>query len=435
MSSFSMQALIEQKKFGRALSREEIESWVSGVVSGEVPHYQTAALLMAIRLKGMDFEETLALTTAMTESGDRLRFNGHPILADKHSTGGVGDKVTLILAPLLAAVGVPVTMLSGRGLGFTGGTIDKFESLPSVSCNQDNAAMQKMLDTFGWANAQASERIAPADRLLYGLRDVTGTVDSIPLITASILSKKMAGGATHLCLDVKCGASAFMPDLAQAKELAENLKTIGEMGGLAIQGLISHMEEPLGHAIGNYLELLESVHYLKEEQKTPLMELVFALGAKMMVQTGFAKSPTEAMAALRQVLASGAGLDKLTDYLTFCGGDQKKIEELKALNFEDLPRIAVPATKSGVVARIHGRGMGELAVQLGAGRKKHDDVIDPIAGILLNKQVGDQVEKGEPLAWLFGEKAQHALAATRIVALMDLSAETPRRTNMVRHEF
>ncbi len=405
MAPINMVRLIEKKKLRKALAEEEIRGWIEQVAAGKVPDYQTSALLMAIRLNGMSFEETHALTMAMTESGDRLRFQGYPILADKHSTGGVGDKVTLILAPLMAACGLPVSMLSGRGLGFTGGTIDKFESLSGVSCAHDNAGMQRMLDAVGWANAQASERIAPADRVLYALRDVTGTIDSIPLITASILSKKIAGGASHLCLDVKAGGSAFMTDLSMAKTLADNLKTIGTMAGLSVFGLISRMEEPLGHAAGNYLELLESVHYLRENVATPLMALVHALGEKMLVRTGRAVSADDAMRQMQGAHESGAALQKLWAYLEFTGGDPERIASLKEQAFDVLPRVPILAAKSGFVTGIDGRGLGEILVDLGAGRHKKDDVLDPMAGIYLAKHVGDEVREREVLAWLYGNRA------------------------------
>ena len=226
---------------------------------------------MAIRLNGMDFDETLALTQAMADSGEKLTFKGYPVLCDKHSTGGVGDKVTLVLAPLWPLVGCRSPCYRAVDW-FYRGTIDKLQALKGVSCNQAGHRLQEMLDQFGWANAQASKNVVPADRKLYALRDVTGTVDSIPLITASILSKKLAGAPPHLFMDVKCGSSAFMTDLDSAETLAKNLKTIGTMGGLSVRGAITRMEEPLGHAVGNYLELLESVQYLKNPPATPLMD-------------------------------------------------------------------------------------------------------------------------------------------------------------------
>ena len=397
--------LLECKKRGNPLERSQIQYWVEGLVSQSIPDYQSAALLMAIRLQDMNFEETLALTRAMADSGDRIEYPGYRAVFDKHSTGGVGDKVTLILAPLLAACGLPVSMLSGRGLGHTGGTIDKFESLPGVSCKQSPEAMVAMLNEFGWANAQASEKIDPADRILYALRDVTATVDSIPLITASILSKKMAGGATHLCLDVKCGNAAFMQDRKSAKNLANSLKTIGEMGGLKVSGFLTRMEEPLGHAIGNYLELLESVAYLKELHMTPLMNLVETLGVDLLLAGDKYSDAESALKAIHDAVRSGEGLERLLAYLRFTGGETGAIDALIERNFADMPRKAVPATQAGFVQAIDGRGLGEALIDLGAGRAKREDAIDPGAGLVLNRHLGEPVSKGETLGWLYGQKA------------------------------
>ncbi len=400
-----MLSLIERKKEGKSLDESMIRGWVTGIVDRTIPDYQTSALLMAIRLIGMDFEETLHLTQAMAESGDRLRFDGYPLLADKHSTGGVGDKVTLVLAPMVAACGLPVSMLSGRGLGFSGGTIDKFEALEGVSCLRDGREMQAMLDQVGWANAQASQSIAPADRILYALRDVTGTVDSIPLITASILSKKLSGGTTHLCLDVKAGKAAFMQDLTAGRALAENLRRIGEMGGLKITGFVTRMEEPLGHAIGNYLELMESVAYLRQPPTTPLMALCFALAERMLTSTGLCADSSAARLRLQQALAEGAALEKLLAYLRFNGAHAEAVEGLLAARYDQFPRRAIRAPHAGHVTAIDGRALGVLGVRLGAGRQKADDLIDPMAGFLLAAQVGDQVAAGDALIWAYGDKA------------------------------
>jgi len=401
MGALNLVPIIEKKKCRQRLSDSEIQFWIESLVAGQIPDYQSAALLMAIRLNGMDFDETAALTRAMADSGDRLSFPDYPVLVDKHSTGGIGDKVTIILAPILAACGLPVTMLSGRGLGFSGGTIDKFESLTGVSCNVSGARMRAMLDRCGWANAQASDRIAPADRVLYGLRDVTATVDSIPLITASILSKKIAGGAGYLTMDVKCGASAFMQDEAMARELAENLRTIGGLGGLSVRGVISRMEEPLGRAVGNYLELLESVTYLRVPPDEPLMELVLVLGEIMLEQGGITDNCRERML---QKLADGTALQRLVDYLRFSGAEEAALEGLLADSFANHPRFPLLADRSGVVTAIAGRQVGFLLVDWGAGRRVVTDRLDPLAGVVLEKQVGERVEAGDVLAWIYGTR-------------------------------
>jgi len=433
MQSLKMVALLERKKQGKSLDSDQIKYWIDGLVSEKIPDYQSSALLMAIRLRGMDFDETLALTQAMANSGKRLEFPDYQAVFDKHSTGGVGDKVTLILAPLLAACGLPVSMLSGRGLGHTGGTIDKFESLAGVSCRQSPEAMAAMLDQFGWANAQASEQIDPADRILYALRDVTATVDSNPLITASILSKKMAGGATHLCLDVKCGSAAFMRDRESAKELAGSLKTIGEMGGLKVSGFLTRMEEPLGHAIGNYLELLESVNYLRDLKSTPLMTLVETLGADMLVAGGKADDKASAIEAIRAAVGNGEGLERLEAYLRFTGGEPEAIKTLLAQNFSQLPRVEVPSAESGFIQRIDGLGLGEAMIDLGAGRKKREDAIDPHAGMVLNSHLGDSTGKGEPLGWLYGQRAEEVSPAfiEKIRAHFTIGEKAPAQSPII----
>lgn len=437
---FSMRAVIEKKKLGQTLAREDIDGWIAGVVSGAVPDYQSAALLMAVRLNGMSFSETVDLTRAMTESGDRLVFDGYPVLADKHSTGGVGDKVTLILAPILAAVGLPVTMLSGRGLGFSGGTIDKLESLPGLSCDLDQTAMKGILDELGWTNAKASESVARADRKLYVLRDATETVDSIPLITASILSKKIAGGASHLCLDVKCGSGAFMKTRAQARELAENLVKVGnQIGlevGLSVAGILSRMDEPLGHAVGNYLELMESVDYLRKVRKTALMELVFALGEKMLVQCGFCSS-AEARARMTQAVEGGEALNRLVGYLRMTGAETGEIEKLMARDFDNpaLPRVAVTAERDGYIGAIHGERLGHLMVGLGAGRQKMNDAIDPLAGVLLATQVGDAVKTGEPLLWIYGTRRHDPSFGRGLRECFTISGTAPQPAPVFFEEF
>ncbi len=431
-----MLALIERKKEGKALDESMIRGWVQGVVTRAIPDYQTSALLMAIRLMGMDFEETLQLTRAMAESGERLHFDGYPVLADKHSTGGVGDKVTLVLGPMVAACGLPVSMLSGRGLGFSGGTIDKFEALDGVSCLRDGKEMQAMLDQVGWANAQASQSIAPADRILYGLRDVTGTVDSIPLITASILSKKLSGGTTHLCLDVKAGKAAFMQDLDSGRALAENLRRIGEMGGLKITGYVTRMEEPLGHAIGNYLELMEAVAYLRQPPSTPLMALCYALAERMLTSAGTCENAASARTRLEQALASGAALEKLLAYLRFNGARPAAVDELLAARYEQFSRVAVMASRSGYVAAIDGRALGVLGVQMGAGRQKADDIIDPMAGFVLAAQVGDRVSAGDVLAWVFGDRAAaFPDLQARVRDAFHLEDEHPGEHALLLHHF
>ncbi|MCB1042138.1 MAG: thymidine phosphorylase [Acidobacteria bacterium] len=401
-----MLSIIEAKKNKAPLDETQIQFWVDGVVNESIPLYQSASLLMAIRLNGMTFEESWLLTKAMTASGDRLHYDQHPIVVDKHSTGGVGDKVTLVLAPLVAACGVPVAMLSGRALGFTGGTIDKLESLDGVQCELPEPTLMKMMDEVGWVNAQPSSRIAPADRALYALRDVTGTVDSIPLITASIMSKKLAGGATHLCLDVKCGSSAFMKTESSASELAHALCRVGELGGVKVGGVISRMSEPLGFAIGNYLELWEAVQYLKSWPQSPLASLIEALAIRMLLM--YDPSISDPRAQLMNAIDRGAALESLKRYLAFCGGKKTAVQHLVEDDLGWGNARPVLAPKDGYVDTIDGHGLALDALALGAGRMTKEDRIDPMAGFMLRVGIGDRVEKGDPLMHVFGDRAGDA---------------------------
>jgi pyrimidine-nucleoside phosphorylase len=396
-----MLSTIEKKKRGLALSQSAIESWITGAVNGSIPDYQSAALLMAIRLNGMTPEETSFLTMAMLESGDRIGFHGYEKILDKHSTGGVGDKVTLVLAPLMAACGVPVAMLSGRGLGFSGGTIDKFESVEGVNCSLSESRMQDVLDQIGWTNSMPTRSLVPADRLLYGLRDVTATVDSIPLITASIMSKKIAGGASHLCLDVKAGSAAFMPDREQALALYHSLKVNGELCGLKIRGIISRMEEPLGMTIGNYLEMIESVNMLRDWEDSPLMQLIADLGM-IMIRMKDPVSEQEAVAMMKNKINDGSALEKFYAYLSLCGGKADAIEKLDKASYNYVPSLEVVAGETGLLTGLSGRRLAEVARDLGAGRKQTSDVINPDAGIRLLVHIGDRIEKGQKIAQLFG---------------------------------
>lgn len=433
----NMLSILEKKKASRALTADEIRFWIRSVSEQSVPEYQSAALLMAIRLNGMDFEETTALTEAMTDSGDRFQFSGYPVLADKHSTGGIGDKVTLVLAPIMAACGLPMVMLSGRGLGFSGGTIDKFEALPGVKCLFDQDGMQRMLDELGWANSQATTAIAPADRQLYRLRDVTATVDSVPLITASILSKKLAGGASHLVLDVKCGHGAFMEKLERAKQLAGNLQSIGQKSGMQVSGVISRMEEPLGHAVGNYLELMESVHYLKRLHDTPLMELVYELGTRLMLEGGLIEQPTDARARMKAVVENGEALDRLVAYLRFCGAEPAALDRLLEDEFAKHERVPILAPTAGYMDFPSGRDLGYAMVELGAGRYRKEDDIDPMAGLTLVAHQGEKVEKGQVIAWLHGDKAlaDPEVARVRGGAVIHISAEPKLVPPLIQEAF
>ncbi|MBS1767379.1 MAG: thymidine phosphorylase [Acidobacteria bacterium] len=401
-----MYDLIYTKKTGGELDAEQIRAWVAGVTAGTVPVEQSSALLMAICWRGMSTAETLALTLAMRDSGARLDLSAVPgVKVDKHSTGGVGDKTTLILGPIVAACGVPCAMFSGRGLGHTGGTVDKFAAIPGMKVELSEAEFIQSLRETGFANSAQTAAIAPADRKLYALRDITATVESIPLITASIMSKKLAGGAEALVLDVKCGASAFMKTQEEAEALARSMVAVGKAHGMRIKALITRMEEPLGWAIGNALEVMESVEILRGQHgDSVLAKLSFRLAAEMIVVGGGAPDLAEAEAKVAEAVASGRALDTLKRFVALNGGDAAALED-----FSRLPQCegeeVVRADRDGFVTAIHGRELGLAAMELGAGRKDLSDTLDYGVGLRIEAPVGTFVKKGDPLAKiLFGRK-------------------------------
>ncbi len=385
---------IEVKKHGGALEREVIEAVVAGYTSGDIPDYQMSALLMAIRLVGMEPGETLDLTRAMAESGPRYSF---PDCVDKHSTGGVGDKVTLCALPLVAACGVPVAKLSGRGLGITGGTIDKLEAIPGFEVTLGEERFRRQVDDIGFALAEAGE-LAPADKAIYALRDITGTVDSIPLIGSSIVSKKVATGAGHLLYDVKAGSGAFMGSLEEARALAETLIRLSRELGITASALITDMDTALGSAIGNALEVRESVAFLRGEPvRADLAEVCRHVPVRLHELPG---GVADAGAAVDAALASGAGYAKLEEVVRAQGGD---VEALA-----DLPVAAVAgelqAPEEGVVARLDARGVARASLALGAGRQQKGDALDLGAGVEQLVRPGDAVERGQPVARLYGTR-------------------------------
>jgi pyrimidine-nucleoside phosphorylase len=386
--------IIRAKRDGRALTRSEIEWFVSGVTSGGIPDYQTAALLMAIVVRGMTDEETAWLTTAMVDSGTRVDLSALPgVKVDKHSTGGVGDKASLVLAPLAAACGVVVPMMSGRGLGHTGGTLDKLESIPGFRTGLSLGELQRMLAEVGCALIGQTAEIAPADKKLYALRDVTGTVESVPLISASIMSKKIAEGIGALVVDVKAGSGAFMKSTADARALAASLVRLGRAAGIRTEALITAMDAPLGRTIGNALEVIESIETLKGRGPADLEELSVRLAARMLSLADAAPNETEAVAAVRAALASGAGLEKLRDIVRWQGGDPSVIDDYARLPTAP-HRHVVRAPRSGIVTRLDAELLGRASMTLGAGRDRIDASIDPAAGIALEVTVGDAVDAG-----------------------------------------
>ena len=389
--------LIRKKRDGGALDRPEIDYFIRGVTTGSVPDYQASALLMAIVLRGMSPEETAALTDAMVRSGVRMTYpdlDGVPV--DKHSTGGVGDKTSLILAPLVAACGGSVPMMSGRGLGHTGGTLDKLEAIPGFRTALSLDELRVALRTVGCAMLGQTSEIAPADKKLYALRDVTGTVESIPLICASIMSKKIAEGIGGLVLDVKTGAGAFMKTRDDSKRLAAALVNIGNASGVRTEALITAMDAPLGRMVGNSLEVIESIETLKGNGPDDLESLSVLLAARMLIAAGLERDEMRAEQRIRDAIRSGSGLEKFRAIVEHQGGDPRVVDDYRRLPAAS-DRLDVPATTAGHVTALQAELVGRAAVCLGAGRAKLDDVVDPGVGIEVLAPVGTAVAKGQPV--------------------------------------
>jgi pyrimidine-nucleoside phosphorylase len=387
--------LIRQKRDGGALDRGAIDFFIAGVTNGTLPDYQASALLMAIVLRGMSPEETAALTDAMVRSGIRVEYPdiaGTPV--DKHSTGGVGDKTSLILAPLAAAAGAYVPMMSGRGLGHTGGTLDKLEAIPGFRTGLSLAQLRRALSEVGCAMIGQTAEIAPADKKLYALRDVTGTVESIPLICASIMSKKIAEGIGGLVLDVKTGSGAFMKTLPDSRRLAEALVGIGTASGVRTEALITIMDAPLGRLVGNSLEVIECIETLKGKGPRDVEELSVLLAARMLMVAGLEPDEPAAIGRVRAALASGSGLEKLRAIIQFQGGDPRVVDRYDLLPSAP-ERHDIVATTDGYVSALLAEEIGRAAVSLGAGRGMLDDVIDAGVGIEIMAPVGEPVRRGD----------------------------------------
>lgn len=389
--------IIEKKRDGKSLSKEEIEFFIKGYTEGDIPDYQASSLAMAIFFQDMNEEERAALTMAMVNSGDVIdlsKVNG--IKVDKHSTGGVGDTTTLVLAPLVAAVGVPVAKMSGRGLGHTGGTIDKLESIDGFHVEISEADFIKLVNEDQVAVIGQTGNLTPADKKLYALRDVTGTVNSIPLIASSIMSKKIAAGADAIVLDVKTGNGAFMKTLEDAEALAHAMVSIGNNVGRNTMAIISDMSQPLGRAIGNALELKEAIDTLNGQGPEDLTELVLTLGSQMVVLAERASTLEEARQLLNEAIENGSALDKFKTFLENQGGDASVVDSPELLPTAEY-QIDYKAKSSGVVSELIANEIGVASMMLGAGRQTKDDDIDLSVGIVLNKKVGDNVNEGESL--------------------------------------
>jgi pyrimidine-nucleoside phosphorylase len=408
--------LIEKKRAGLALTKEEISELIQSYVEGEVPDYQMSAFAMAVCLQGMNDEETTAMTMAMAKSGDMMDLSAiRGIKVDKHSTGGVGDTTSLVLGPLLASIGVPVAKMSGRGLGHTGGTIDKLESIPGFSCQLGTNEFIVQVREIGVAIAGQTKSLAPADKSLYALRDVTGTVQSIPLIASSIMSKKLASGADAIVLDVKVGSGAFMKTKSEAYKLAKTMVAIGELAGRKTVAILSDMEQPLGYAIGNSLEVKEAIATLRGNGPTDLTELCMALGAEMAVLANVAPDTDTARQMLQDAIASGSAIDKFKRFVAAQGGNPAVADDTSLL-----PKAPVvhqmTAAVSGKIRKIVANECGEVAMRIGAGRSKQADIIDPSVGLVLRCKVGDFVHAGDVLVDIHAKNLSDAKRAAAELA-------------------
>ncbi|MFD1549739.1 pyrimidine-nucleoside phosphorylase [Levilactobacillus fuyuanensis] len=396
--------IIDKKRNGGELTKEEIQTFVDGVVSGEIPDYQTSAFLMATYFKDMTDAERSELTMAMMKSGDHLDLSSiDGIKVDKHSTGGVGDKTSIPLAPIVAALGIPVPMISGRGLGHTGGTLDKLEAIPGYQVEISEADFIKQVQNEGLAIVGATGNIAPADKKIYALRDVTDTVDSIPLIASSIMSKKIASGTDALVIDVKTGSGAFMKTLDDSRELAKALVGIGKGVGMNCMAIISDMNQPLGNAIGNALEIKESIDLLKGEAPADITDLVLTLGSYMVVMSGKTDSMAEARKMCEGTITDGSALKKFGDMVAAQGGDRSVVDHPEIMP-QAKYKIPLPAKTAGVVSRVEADEMGVASMLLGGGRQKADDKLDYAVGIMMSKKVGDKVAAGDSLLTIYSDR-------------------------------
>jgi pyrimidine-nucleoside phosphorylase len=436
--------LIAKKRDGLVHSPDEIEFLVNGLLDGTIADYQMAAWLMAAWLRGLRPEETLALTHAMLNSGVVLRLPSvNAPKVDKHSTGGVGDKISICLAPLVAACGVAVPMISGRGLGHTGGTLDKLEAISGYQTRLENKRFERIVREVGTSMIGQTDTLAPADRRIYALRDVTATVESVPLITASILSKKLAEGIDGLVLDVKVGEGAFMRDLPSARTLAESLVRVGTMAGKRVSALLTDMDVPIGRTIGNALETREAIEVLRNQGPNDTRELTLLLGAEMLRVARVEKTETAARAKLERALADGTAFERFAKMVAAHGGDRAVVEHPEKLP-RTKQRVAVTAPSSGWLQRCSPRALAWVAVEMGAGRTRADQSIDSAVGIELTRVVGERVERGEPLAYLhvrrtsdakvFLERVARAFVvgrkqpAARPLVLERIEGPRPRRT-------
>ena len=407
--------IISKKRDAKEISKEEIEYFVKGYTSGEIKDYQAAALIMAIYINGMNDREITDLTLAMAHSGEILDLSclGENVV-DKHSTGGVGDKVSIILLPLIASLGIPVAKMSGRGLGFTGGTVDKMESIPGYKTNINIEEFISNVKKVGISMIGQTMNLAPADKKIYALRDTISCVENIPLIASSIMSKKIASGANKIVIDVTVGKGAFMKTKEKAQQLAEQMTRIGNLVGREVRCILTPMDEPLGYAVGNSLEVIEAINFLKGDMPKDLQEVVLELGANMLQLAGKGNNIEENKLKLYENIKNRAAYNKLLEMVENQGGDISYLED--TTKFEKSKYTSgVVSTKTGKIKEINAEEIGKLACYLGAGRTKKEDKIEPNVGIIINKKVGEEVMKGDFLAFVCANDKQKLIEAERKV--------------------
>lgn len=411
-----VQDLIHKKREGKKMTHKEIEFLVSGYIKGEIPDYQMSVFLMSVFFQGMDNEEIKNLTQIMAASGDKVDLSGiEGIKADKHSTGGVGDTTTLIVAPVVAACGVPVAKMSGRGLGHTGGTLDKLESIPGFKIDLSIQDFIKQVNKIKLAVVGQTKNLVPADKKLYALRDVTDTVDSLPLIASSVMSKKIAGGSDVILLDVKVGSGAFMKNSEDAVVLAETMVNIGKMMGRKTAALVTNMDEPLGMMIGNALEVREAIEILTGKiNESALKEVSLVLAGYLLELADKVKSFEEGYKKAKDVIASGRAAEKLRQMIEYQGGNSKVIDDVDLLPQAQIKKD-FHLEKSGFIERIEADKIGQAVMMLGAGRIKVDDRIDPSVGLILNKRVGDAIAEKEPFCQIWANDGAKLKCAERVL--------------------
>ena len=428
-----MYDLILKKRQGNTLTKEEIQWMIREYTDGKIPDYQMSAMMMAVCFQGLDKEETYELTMAMAQSGEMLDLSGiEGVKVDKHSTGGVGDKTSLALTPIVASLGIPVAKMSGRGLGHTGGTIDKLESIPGFSTQLTDEQFEEQVNTIGVSIMGQTKDLAPADKLLYALRDVTATVDQISLIASSIMSKKLAAGADAILLDVKTGSGAFMKEESEAVKLAQEMVDVGKSAGRKMTAVITNMDEPLGMAVGNILEVKEAIDTLKGNGPKDFTELVETLASHMLILGGIAEKFDEALSMVRGAVRDGKALDKFKQFVSAQGGDTRYIDHPEL--FEQAHIIEeIRSEQDGFVERINAQEIGICSLILGGGRETKDSQIDPAVGLVFSKKIADPVKKGDLLATIYGNDEEKVKQAVKhFKENFHIAKDQPEKPQMIK---